>query len=340
MTIQFGLIIALTAGALAAAEIPEARLRAFKPLPKTMESAANPSTQAKVELGRILYFENRISKGHDLSCNSCHMLDKYGVDNEPTSDGHKGQQGDRNSPTVYNAALHLAQFWDGRAKDVEEQAKGPVLNPVEMAMPDEQAVVAVLKSMPEYDALFKKAFPGEANPITYDNMAKAIGAFERLLVTPSRWDKFLEGDKSALTDAEKAGFMKFSNSGCVSCHNGALVGGSNYQKLGVAKPWPHTKDPGRFKVTKVEHDKMVFKVPSLRNIEKTWPYMHDGATKSLEDAVALMGDYQLGGNVSRADAAVISTWLKTLTGEPPASLIAKPKLPASTARTPKPNTTE
>ena len=175
MTLRFGLILILTAGTLAAAEIPEARLRAFKPLPKTMESATNPSTQAKVELGRILYFETRISKGHDLSCNSCHLLDKYGVDNEPTSDGHKGQKGDRNSPTVYNAALHMAQFWDGRAKDVEAQAKGPVLNPVEMAMPSEQAVVAVLKSMPEYEALFKKAFPGEADPITYDNMAKAIG---------------------------------------------------------------------------------------------------------------------------------------------------------------------
>lgn len=333
-------LFTLISGALFAAEIPEARLRAFRPLPKTMESSDNPSTKAKVELGRMLYFENRISKGHDLSCNSCHMLDKFGVDNQPTSSGFKGQKGDRNSPTVYNAALHIAQFWDGRAKNVEEQAKGPVLNPVEMAMPNEAAVVAVLKSMPEYVNLFKQAFPGQREPMTYDNMAKAIGAFERLLVTPSRWDKYLSGDKSALTDAEKDGFMKFSNAGCVSCHNGTLVGGTSYQKLGVAKPWPHTKDAGRFSVTKVDHDKMVFKVPSLRNIEKTAPYMHDGATKSLEEAIALMGDYQLGGKVSKADAAAIATWLRSLTGElPPADLITKPKLPPSTPATPKPSTT-
>jgi cytochrome c peroxidase len=340
MTLRLAITFAFAAGLTAAAEIPEARLRAFMPLPKTMESADNPSSKAKVELGRLLYFENRISKGHDLSCNSCHMLDKFGVDNEPTSDGHKGQKGDRNSPTVYNAALHLAQFWDGRAKDVEEQAKGPVLNPVEMAMPSEKAVVDVLKSMPEYEQLFRKAFPGVADPITYDNMAKAIGAFERLLVTPSRWDKYLNGDKSALTDAEKNGFMVFSKVGCVSCHNGTLVGGTSYQKLGVAKPWPHAKDAGRFAVTKAEQDKMVFKVPSLRNIEKTWPYMHDGGTKNLEEAITKMGDYQLGGNVSKSDAASIAIWLKSLTGEPPADLIAKPKLPPSTAKTPKPNTTE
>lgn len=338
---QIGLVLILTAGVVGAVEVPEGKLRVFKPLPKTMASDTNPSTAAKVELGRMLYYENRLSKGHDLSCNSCHMLDKYGVDNEPTSGGHKGQRGDRNSPTVYNAALHMAQFWDGRAKDVEEQAKGPVLNPVEMAMPDEKTVIAVLKSIPEYEALFKKAFPGQAEPITYDNMAKAIGAFERLLVTPSRWDKFLEGDKTALTDTEKQGFLKFANAGCVTCHNGALVGGTSYQKLGLSKPWPHVKDPGRYNVTKVQHDRMVFKVPSLRNIEKTWPYMHDGATKSLEDAITLMGDYQLGGKVSREDAALIAAWLKTLTGElPPASLIGKPKLPPSTAKTPKPDTTE
>lgn len=338
---RFLLIPFMAAATLYAVDIPEARLRAFRPLPKTMESSDNPSTKAKVELGRMLYFEHRISKGQDLSCNSCHMLDKYGVDNEPTSSGFKGQKGDRNSPTVYNAALHMAQFWDGRAKNVEEQAKGPVLNPVEMAMPSEAAVVAVLKSMPEYVDLFKKAFPGERDPITYDNMAKAIGAFERLLVTPSRWDKFLAGDKSALSDAEKAGFMKFSNAGCVSCHNGTLVGGTSYQKLGVAKPWPHTKDPGRYAVTKVDHDKMVFKVPSLRNIEKTAPYMHDGATKSLEEAIALMSDYQLGGRISPEDAASIATWLRSLTGElPPAHLISKPQLPPSTAKTPKPGTSE
>lgn len=340
MSKRLGLILVLSAGVLAAADIPTAKLRAYKPLPKSMESAANPSTSARVELGRILYYENRLSKSHKFSCNSCHMLDKYGVDNQPTSEGHKGQRGNRNSPTVFNAALHMAQFWDGRAKDVEEQAKGPVMNPVEMAMPDEKTVIAVLKSMPEYEALFKKAFPGEADPVTYDNMAKAIGAFERKLATPSRWDKFLEGDKAALTDAEKEGFLRFADAGCGACHSGALLGGMTYQKLGVAKPWASTKDLGRFAVTKNDADKMLFKVPSLRNIEKTWPYMHDGQTKSLEDAVKVMGDYELGRKLTPVEVSSIVTWMKSLTGEVPASFVAKPKLPAATAKTPKPSQSE
>jgi len=309
----------------------------FKPLPANMDSAANPGTPAKIELGRILYYENRLSKSQKFSCNSSHMLDKYGVDNEPTSEGHKGQRGDRNSPTSYNAAGHIAQFWDGRAADVEAQAKGPVLNPVEMAMPDEKTVVATLKSMPEYVTLFQKAFPGEKEPISYDNMAKAIGAFERKLVTPSRWDKFLAGDEKALTDAEKAGFLKFSDAGCATCHMGALVGGTMYQKLGVVKPYPGLKDDGRMKATKVADDKAFFKVPSLRNVEKTFPYYHDGQVKSLEEAVARMSDYQLGKKLAPADAAAILTWLKTLTGPLPLDYIKAPKLPAATAKTPKPS---
>jgi cytochrome c peroxidase len=155
-----------------------------------------------IALGRMLYFEPRLSKSQKISCNSCHQLAKYGVDGEPTSPGHKGQRGDRNSPTVYNAAAHFVQFWDGRAADVEEQAKGPVLNPVEMALDNDKTAIVVLTSMPEYVDLFKRAFPGEKNPVTFDNMAKAIGAFERKLMTPSRWDKFLHGDAAVLTDQE------------------------------------------------------------------------------------------------------------------------------------------
>ena len=172
----------------------------------------------------MLYYEPRLSKSQEISCNSCHLLDQYGVDGQPTSDGHKGQAGDRNSPTVYNAAGHFVQFWDGRAADVEEQAKGPVMNPVEMAMPSEKQVIAVLKSMPEYVDAFKKAFPGEKDPISYENMAKAIGAFERKLITPSRWDKFLRGDSQALTNEEKAGFNVFMETGCQACHSGAISG--------------------------------------------------------------------------------------------------------------------
>ena len=332
------LILISVAGFMAlAVDIPAARLRMFKPLPAAMDSAANPATPAKIELGRMLYYENRLSRSHKFSCNSCHLLDKYGVDNEPTSLGHKNQRGDRNSPTSYNAAGHIAQFWDGRAADVEGQAKGPVLNPVEMAMPDERTVVATLKSMPEYVALFAKAFPGEKDPVNYDNMAKAIGAFERKLVTPSRWDKFLAGDQKALTDPEKAGFLKFVDSGCSSCHMGAFVGGSMYQKLGVVKAYPGLKDDGRMKATQKAEDKFFFKVPSLRNIEKTYPYFHDGQVKTLDDAIARMSDYQQGRKLTPADVASIATWLKTLTGAIPADYIKPPKLPAATAKTPKPS---
>ncbi len=328
-----GLAVAAMAHAV---DIPESRLRMFKPLPAAAESQKNPITPEKVELGRMLYYEHRLSRSHKFSCNSCHKLDQYGVDNEPTSEGHRGQRGDRNSPTVYNAAMHFVQFWDGRAADVEEQAKGPVLNPVEMAMPDEKTVIATLKSMPEYVEMFRKAFPQDKDPVTYDNMARAIGAFERKLMTPSRWDRFLQGDRSALNDQEKEGFLKFVNTGCATCHMGPCVGGTMFQKMGVAKPYPDLKDEGRAKVTGRAEDRHFFKVPGLRNVEKTWPYFHDGSVKSLDEAVRLMAEYELGVELSAADTAAIVAWLKTLTGEIPAEYVRPPRLPASTAKTPKP----
>lgn len=334
------ILLLISAAAAVAVDIPESRLRMFKPLPQAVESQKNPITPEKVELGRLLYYENRISKSHKFSCNSCHKLDQFGVDNEPTSEGHRGQRGDRNSPTVYNAAVHFAQFWDGRAADVEEQAKGPILNPVEMAMPDEKTVIATLKSMPQYVELFRKAFPQDKDPVNYENMALAIGAFERKLMTPSRWDRFLQGDKAALNDAEKAGFLKFVETGCATCHMGAGVGGTMYQKLGVVKPYPGLKDEGRAKVTKREEDRFFFKVPGLRNIEKTWPYLHDGSVKTLDEAVKLMAEYELGKNLGAADVSSIVTWLKTLTGEIPADYVKPPALPPSTAKTPKPSLTD
>lgn len=333
-TALLGILSALTAASI---DIPEARLRMFRPLPPAVENPKNPITAEKIELGRMLFYENRLSKSHKFSCNSCHRLDQYGVDNEPVSEGHKGQRGDRNSPTVYNAALHFAQFWDGRAADVEEQAKGPVLNPVEMAMPDEKLVIATLKSMPEYVALFHKAFPDDRDPVTYDNVAKAIAAFERKLLTPSRWDRFLQGDRSALTDTEKQGFLKFVDSGCATCHMGVCVGGTMYQKLGLVEPYPGLKDEGRARVTKREEDRFFFKVPGLRNVEKTGPYFHDGSVQSLDEAVSLMARYELGRKLSPADVTSIVAWLETLTGEIPQDYIRPPKLPPSTSRTPKPS---
>lgn len=313
--------------------IDPAELAAFAPLPDIVATSA-PS-QDVIDLGRMLYFEPRLSKNQKISCNSCHDLAKYGVDGLPTSEGHKGQRGDRNAPTVFNAAAHFAQFWDGRAADVEAQAKGPILNPVEMAMPNEAHVIKVLSSIPEYADRFGRAFPGQAKPISYDNLATAIGAFERRLMTPSRWDRLLHGDTTALTADEVAGFKAFVGAGCQACHNGALLGGAVYQRLGLVKPFPRDADTGRMKVTKDAVDKAVFKVPSLRNIEKTGPYFHDGATGSLEQAVRDMAEYQLGRPLTDTQVTQIVAFLKVLTGTIDPEYIKPPVLPPSTATTPK-----
>jgi cytochrome c peroxidase len=319
-----------------AANTATSRLQQFAPLPEAMASESNPITEAKIELGRMLYYEPRLSRAQDVSCNTCHPLNRYGADSNPVSSGFKGQKGDRNAPTVYNAAGHFVQFWDGRAPDVEEQAKGPVMNPVEMAMPSEELAVAVLKSMPDHVHAFQEAFPGERDPVTFNNMAKAIGAFERKLVTPSRWDRYLRGEENALTRTEKAGLQKFVAAGCVACHSGVYVGGEQYQRLGIAQPWTDSSDPGRYKVTKNEADRLLFKVPSLRNIAKTGPYFHNGSVGSLEQAVQLMARHQLGKDLTPGDTRVVIVWLKTLTGDIPREYIRKPLLPKSTSRTPKP----
>jgi cytochrome c peroxidase len=318
--------------------IAPAALAAFQPLPEQAPPGA--IEDAMVTLGRMLYYEPRLSKAQDISCNTCHNLATYGAENEPTSTGFRGQKGNRNSPSVYNAAVHFAQFWDGRAPNVEEQAKGPVLNPVEMAMISDKQVMAVLKSMPEYTQAFKKAFPRGKDPVTYDNMGKAIGAFERGLITPARWDKFLRGDQTALSDPEKAGFNAFVKAGCPACHAGALLGGNMFQKIGAMKPWPDTSDTGRFKVTHNQADMLMFKVPSLRNVEKTGPYFHDGKVPTLSEAITKMGNYQLGRRLSANEIQSISIWMKCLTGVIPADYIKKPELPKSTARTPKPSEAE
>jgi cytochrome c peroxidase len=317
--------------------VDPALLEFFKPLPARFESDANPTSEAKVTLGRMLYFDTRLSKNHDLSCDSCHGLHTFGVDNQKFSTGHKGQKGGRNSPTVYNAGDHIAQFWDGRASSLEEQAKGPVTNPVEMAMPDEKRVVATLKSIPRYVELFQQAFPGQAEPVTFDNVGNAIGAFERGLVTPGRFDKFVAGDKTALTAEEKQGLVKFAELGCTTCHNGPAVGGASFQRLGLVTPYPDESDLGRFSVTQDEGDRMVFRVPTLRNIAKTAPYFHDGSFTELEPVVKTMAKHQLGREISDEDARQVTAFLRSLTGELPTAYIQKPELPPSTPATPKPD---
>ncbi|MGC2830615.1 MAG: cytochrome c peroxidase [Candidatus Acidiferrum sp.] len=312
-------------------------LQMFAPLPAVMSSPENPATEEKVTLGRILYYDPRMSLNQKISCNTCHPLDAYGAESTRVSTGFKNQKGNRNAPTVYNAAGHFVQFWDGRAPTVEEQAKGPITNPVEMAMPSNAAAVQVIKSMPDYVALFQTAFPNDKDPITYNNMALAIGAFERGLVTPSRWDAFIEGDQSALTNAEKLGFNTFAATGCQWCHYGPYIGGAVYQKLGVVKPWPNQTDQGRYQLTKEETDKMVFKVPSLRNIKKTGPYFHDGSVPTLDQAIRNMAVHQRGVTLTDAQVKSIETWMDSLTGQIPLSYIKPPELPKSTTQTPPPS---
>lgn len=313
-------------------------LQFFTPLPQRFENPKNPITPEKVALGRMLFYETRLSKNHDVSCNSCHALDGYGVDGQPTSTGHRGKKGGRSAPTVYNAGGHVAQFWDGRAADLEAQAKGPILNPIEMAMPNERKVVAVLKSIPGYVAAFKAAFPADKDAVTYDNLARAVGAFERELVTPSGFDMFLAGDRTALTSVQQEGLATFVSLGCNTCHNGPAVGGASFQKLGLVKPFD-TKDVGRFEVTKDEADRFKFRVPSLRNIEMTGPYMHDGAKKTLEEMVQVMAEHQLGKTPTEVQVRAVVAFLKSLTGTLRPEQIAKPELPPSGPKTPKPDPT-
>jgi len=306
----------------------------FGTLPKVAENPNNPATPAKVALGKALYFDPRLSKSGFISCNSCHNLATGGVDSLPTSVGHRWQLGPRNAPTVLNVALHATQFWDGRAADVEEQAGKPILNPAEMAS-TEDLVLERLRSIPDYVAQFQQAFPEEGNPLTYPNVAKAIAAFERTLMTPSRFDRFLGGDSQALSGEEKAGLKKFVETGCVSCHNGVAAGGNSFQKFGVVRTPEGLQDPGRVEVTKDEKDRFVFKVPSLRNIALTAPYFHDGKVWALEEAVQIMADVQLGKKLSLEEVASIVKFLETLDGEPPLQ-VTLPALPPSTATTSQP----
>jgi cytochrome c peroxidase len=311
-------------------------MRRFKPLREDLSQPQRRRDDNLVALGRMLYFEARLSAGHDLSCNSCHPLDKYGADGKAKSPGHGEKLGSRNSPSTFHAAGLVAQFWDGREPDVERQAPGPMMNPVEMASSPER-VIKTLGSMPEYVERFKKAFPGP-NPITVENVGAAIGAFERGLVTPARWDDYLRGDKSALTADETEGLRVFTNVGCMTCHTGEFLGGTSFQAVGVAEPWPNTADRGRMTVTNATEDDMVFRVPSLRNVAMTGPYFHDGSAATLDEAIKMMGEYQLGIDLTAKERASIATWLSSLTGDLPTEYIKTPILPDSTPSTPLPET--
>ena len=296
------------------------------PAPK----AVNP---AAVELGKKLFFDPRLSKSGFISCNSCHNLSLGGTDNLKTSIGHNWQQGPINSPTVLNSRLNLAQFWDGRAKDLKEQAGGPIANPGEMAFTHELAI-ETLRSIPGYVDEFKQVF--KTDQLTIDEVTTAIAAFEETLVTPnSRFDQWLDGDKKAITADELAGYKLFKDSGCVACHNGPNLGGNSFQKMGLVQPYKTASTAaGRVDVTGKDADRLNFKVPTLRNIELTYPYFHDGAAETMTEAVDLMGRLQLGREFNKDENAKIVAFLKTLTGQQPQ--IALPIMPPSTDKTPKP----
>jgi cytochrome c peroxidase len=336
------LVAALVASASAPASADELMQRAqqtFKPIPTTLPAVkGNTVTPEKIELGKMLYFDPRLSASQIISCNSCHDLSGGGVDAGPTSIGHSWQKGPRRAPTVFNAVFNVAQFWDGRAEDLKAQAKGPLQTRVEM---DSTPVLVeqTLASMPDYVNRFKKAFPQDASPVSFDNVSKAIEAFEVTLTTPgARFDKYLQGDAGALDAQEKKGLGLFMDKGCSGCHNGINVGGGAYFPFGlVQSPGDQIRpvgDKGRFAVTKSDSDEYVFRAGPLRNVALRAPYFHSGQVWSLKEAVGIMGRIQLGQDLTDGERDAIVAFLQTLTGERPK--IELPVLPSRTDATPLP----
>ena len=333
------LIFLTPASALAADALLERARQSFEPVPANPPVLeGNPTSPEKVELGKMLFFDPRLSASWLISCNTCHNVGLGGVDLLETSIGHGWQQGPRNSPTVLNAVFNVAQFWDGRAKDLMEQAQGPIQAAVEMNSTPARTV-ETLQSIPQYVDHFKSAFPGESDPVTYENMARAIEAFESTLLTPwSKFDRFLRGNEQALDSSERKGLELFLDKGCVACHQGVNVGGTGYFPFGVVeKPGAEILPPddkGRFAVTRTASDEYKFKSPSLRNITLTAPYFHSGKVWSLEQAVGVMGSSQLGAELDDAESRAIVAFLTTLTGEQPK--VEYPVLPPHTKSTPLP----
>ena len=305
----------------------------FGPLPQVMMSEKNPITPEKVKLGKILFYETRISVDGTVSCARCHPFSLYAADGLKKSIGNNCKVNPRNAPTILNAAGQISAHWIGNRADVEDQAKQAVIGPPSFGMPSYEAVENKLKEIRGYADLFKTAFPGEANPITVDNFAKSVGAFERTLVTPSAFDVFVKGDRTALTASQERGLKTFIETGCMTCHSSAYFGGQMYQKFGILEPyWKYTKsepiDEGKYVVTKNEADKYVFKVPVLRNVEKTYPYFHDGSVDKLENAVWIMGKIQLGKDLNKSQLEEVVAFLKSLTGKIPEDALKVPLLPS------------
>lgn len=317
-------------GETATAERPEGVSPLFEILPETaVHPETNPGTEERVDLGHKLFFEPKLSRSGVISCNTCHVVGAGGVDAREVAIGEGARLGPRNSPTVFNAAFLTAQFWDGRAPTLEEQAKGPIQAHVEMDLTPEEAVQRLRDT--GYEPLFRTAFPGEDNPLTFDNLANAIAAFERTLITPGApFDLYLAGDTTALTAQQKEGLNIFQASGCVGCHNGVLLGGNGYAGFSHVAG---RGDVGRMAVTGREEDRYVFRIAPLRNVAVTGPYFHDGSATTLRDAVSIMGSVQLARDFNPEEVDALVAFLNSLTGEFPQ--VTHPMLPRTVAPAPR-----
>jgi cytochrome c peroxidase len=306
----------------------------FGPLPSSMPSPDNPITPEKVKLGNALFWETRISVDGTVSCVRCHPIGLYAADGLKKPIGNHCKENPRNAPTIFNAASQISEHWIGNRTSVEDQAKQALIGPPSFGMPSYEAAEKVLKGLEGYVVMFKAAFPGEKDPVIVDNLAKAIGAFERTLVTPAPLDDFMKGNAAALSNQQKRGLQSFMEVGCSACHMSPYVGGQMYQKFGVYAPyWTYTKsqpvDEGRFAVTKNPADKYVFKVPVLRNVAKTSPYFHDGSVDRLEDAVVIMAKVQLMKDLTKEQTSDLVAFLGSLTGTIPEAGVRVPLLPPS-----------
>lgn len=327
-------IAAALSGAVAAAPVTKwEALPGMAPAP-----ADNPTTAAKVELGKMLFFDPRFSLTGTVSCASCHSVMEGGDDHRSVSIGVHGQRGGRNSPTVWNAAFHSTQFWDGRAASLEEQAKGPVINPVEMGMKDLDTAIKRLRDIPGYRKPFRDVFGGD-DAVTIDNAAKAVAAYERTLITPgSAYDRYVKGERKAMSAQQVRGMESFAVVGCTTCHSGPAFNGPKlppgqgfFQKFPsfagsayVAK-YKLTDDLGRFEATKNEADRHMWRVPTLRNLAYTAPYFHNGSVKSLDEAVRVMAQTQLDRELKDNEVQDIVAFLDALNGEFPKQTM--PRLP-------------
>jgi cytochrome c peroxidase len=342
-----GLLSAAVASVVIAEDAEQALLArarvVFKPLPANAATPERPITPARVELGKALFFETRVSTDGKISCGACHYPFLYGTDALPRSVGNSGKIIPRNAPTVFNTALQFVQHYGGNRADVEEQAVKALVSPLAYGNANYGAMEARLRALPGYRAMFEKAFPGEAEPMTAENWGKAIGAYERILITPAPFDRYLTGDTAALSAQAKQGLDKFMSHGCSGCHNGATVGGQMYQKFGLTQDyWTLTgsqeidlfkgRDKGKFQDTKNEADAFIFKVQQLRNVAVTPPYFHDGSVAQLGDAVRIMAKLQLGVDLNASEISDIVAFLESLTGEVPVQFSAVPNLPAAAYR--------